>query len=168
MQIRLAELTDVPPILQIYETARQLMRTSGNPTQWGDSYPSVEIVTNDIEHEQSYVCIDDDGDIVGVFCYFVGIEPTYNNIYEGKWLNDDPYGVIHRIASSGKHKGIASFCINWCLSNHNNIRIDTHRNNHAMHHLLSKMGFTSCGIIYLENGSERVGYGKERHSNKMI
>lgn len=160
MQIRVTELADLPAVMRIYESARQLMRDSGNPSQWGSGYPSVEIVIADIEQGQSYVCVDDDGDIVGVFCYFVGDEPTYRNIYEGQWIGDGPYGVVHRIASSGKHRGVATFCINWCLSNHPNIRIDTHRNNHAMHHLLSKMDFTRCGIIYLEDGSERVGYEK--------
>ncbi len=159
MYIRPSSKSDLPAILQIYETARQLMRQSGNPTQWGASYPSVEIVTDDIEKGQSYVCIDNDGDIVGVFCYFVGIEPTYSKIYDGNWLsNAQTYGVIHRIASSGKHKGVANHCIQWCISQHSPIRIDTHHDNQAMHHILAKLGFARCGIILLEDGSERVAY----------
>ena len=33
-----------------------------------------------------------------------------------------------------------------------NIRIDTHKDNHIMQHNLSKYGFTYCGIIYIASG----------------
>jgi hypothetical protein len=32
----------------------------------------------------------------------IGKDPTYAVIENGNWLNDEPYGVIHRIASNGR------------------------------------------------------------------
>ena len=90
------------------------------------------------------------------------IEPAYNIITDGEWLSDEPYGVIHRIASDGSEKGIGTFCINWVFDNCKHIRIDTHKDNKVMQNLLNKLGFKYCGIINLpiEDG-ERVAYEKE-------
>jgi hypothetical protein len=38
------------------------------------------------------------------------------------------------------------------------IRIDTHRDNFIMKHILAKYGFTECGVIYLESGDPRDAY----------
>ena len=37
---------------------------------------------------------------------------------------------------------------------------DTHRDNTIMQHLITKHGFTYCGIILLANGDERLAYQK--------
>ena len=41
-----------------------------------------------------------------------------------------------------------------------NLRIDTHRDNVIMRHVIEHYGFTYCGIIYLLNGDERLAYQK--------
>lgn len=158
--IRPTTLGDLPRLMQIYETARRFMQQTGNGSQWTGGYPQKELLINDIELKQSYVCTGGNDEILAAFCYFIGKEPTYLNIYQGAWLNQAPYGVIHRIASSGKQKGVAEACINWCLQKSQNIRIDTHRDNKVMQHILQKLQFTYCGIIYLENGDERLAYQK--------
>ena len=160
MRIRPSTHSDLPQLLQIYETARRFMQQTGNAGQWVDGYPKEELLISDIKQGHSYVCLNENNEIVGTFYYIVGEEPTYLNIYEGSWLNDDRYGVIHRIASSGKQKGIAETCINWCLEKCGNLRIDTHCDNKVMQNILQKLGFTYCGIIYLENGDERLAYQK--------
>ncbi len=71
------------------------------------------------------------------------------------------YGVIHRIASSGVCRGAASFCLKWALAQCGNVRIDTHRNNQVMQNLLRKNGFSYCGIIFTEDGSERLAFQKK-------
>ena len=160
MRIRPSTHSDLPQLLQIYETARRFMQQTGNAGQWVDGYPKEELLISDIKQGHSYVCLNENNEIAGTFYYIVGEEPTYLNIYEGSWLNNDSYGVIHRIASSGKQKGIAETCINWCLEKCRNLRIDTHRDNKVMQNILQKLGFTYCGIIYLENGDERLAYQK--------
>ena len=80
----------------------------------------------------------DSGRIVGVFTYIQGTESTYIRIYNGSWLNEEPYGVVHRIASTNSIKGVATYCLNWCLDKCKNIRIDTHRDNVVMQNSIRK------------------------------
>lgn len=160
MEIRNTTLENLDNVMKIYANARQYMRENGNMNQWVNGYPSMELITKDINNKFSYVCLDDNK-IVGTFCFIQGVDPTYINIYEGKWLNEDPYGVIHRIASDRHQKGVASYCLAWCINQCKNIKIDTHRDNIIMQNLLIKNGYTKCGIIYLEDGSERIAYQKK-------
>ena len=67
-------------------------------------------------------------------------------------------GYIHRMAASGKRKGVSEACLNWCFEHFENIRVDTHRDNKVMQHILAKYGFQRCGIIYVKNGTERIAY----------
>ena len=87
------------------------------------------------------------------------IEDILNyDVIEGKWLNDEPYGTIHRIASNGTEKGIMKICLDYCDNYVSNIRIDTHKDNKIMQHLLEKFNFKYCGIIYLSDGNPRLAY----------
>ena len=47
--IEKAKLEDLPRILQIYASARKFMKQSGNPKQWGDSFPPESLLVKDIE-----------------------------------------------------------------------------------------------------------------------
>ena len=86
-----------------------------------------------------------------------GVEPTYLKIFEGRWLNDSPYATIHRIGSRLGAKGVLKAAVQ-AASVYKNIRIDTHRDNAIMQHVLEKEGFKYCGIIYLLSGDERLAY----------
>ena len=86
--------------------------------------------------------------------YNEGEDHTYQNIYNGKWINTAPYGVVHRITSDRTVKGAASFCLDWAFKKCRNLKIDTHKDNQIMQHLLEKNGFTYCGIIYTDDGTE--------------
>ncbi len=161
MEIRKANLADLPRMMEIYADARAYMRDHGNATQWAGGYPSEERICEDIGAGESYVCVED-GDILGVFCFFIHKDPTYDVIYEGSWLNDEPYGVIHRIAVAKHRRGVASFCYEFALSKCPNLRIDTHRDNIPMQNSLIKNGFQRCGIIHLQNGDPRIAFQKRR------
>lgn len=156
-EIVMAEVKDVDTILQIYEIAKQYMIASGNPNQWNGAYPERQLLMSDIEKGQLYVC-KADGVIRGVFAYIIGDDPTYAHIEDGEWLNDKPYGTIHRIASDGSVKGIFKKCVEFCLERCEDLRVDTHHDNHTMQHLLEKYGFHRCGIIYLQSGAARFAY----------
>ena len=154
MKIRKSTPADLPAILKIYENARAFMRDSGNPTQWGNNHPPREAAEADIAHGESYVC-EKENEILAVFFFSTRPDPTYTKI-DGAWPNNQPYGVIHRIARAKNAHGAGEFCIRWCQSQIPDIRIDTHEANTPMLNLLHKLGFTRCGIIWLENGEERV------------
>ena len=160
MKIRKTTLDDMDVILKIYTDARSFMASHGNPTQWGSIYPSQALLENDIQSGYSYVC-EEHGKIVATFFYRFGTDDTYLKIYNGEWLDESPYGVVHRIASDGTIRGTASFCLQWALEQCGNLRIDTHRDNTVMQHTLDKNDFTYCGVIYLEDGSERIAYQKK-------
>ena len=160
MEIRQTKPEELDSVMGIYAHARQFMAEHGNAGQWGTTKPDREEVAADIEQGHSYVCVEK-GEIIAVFYYKEGVDPTYVKIYEGAWVNDAPYGVVHRIASAGKVKGAGSFCLNWAFQQCGNLKIDTHRDNIVMQNTLKKNGFVQCGIIYLEDGDERLAYQKE-------
>lgn len=160
LKIRRTNIEEIMPAMELYAQARMFMRQTGNASQWINGYPSVEIVKKDIAEGNSYVCIEENGDPVGIFCFKQGTEPNYVRIEEGEWLNDEPYGVIHRLGASGRRKGIARVCIDWCFQQCRNVRVDTHRDNLIMQRVLEKSGFQKCGIIYVEDGSPRIAYQK--------
>ncbi len=159
MYIRKTEKKDVAAVSQIYAEARAYMRALGNPDQWPEGYPGKREILADIADGVGYVC-EEDGEIIAVFHYKCGIDPTYVNIYEGEWLNSLPYAVIHRIAVKYHGRGIVRFCFDECFKRMPNIKIDTHKQNLPMQRALEKAGFKYCGIIYLENGAERIAYQK--------
>ncbi len=146
-------------VLRIYDRARHFMAEHGNPNQWGNTNPPAARVRQDIDEGNSYVCMAG-GEIAAVFYYKEGEDPTYRVIENGAWVNDAPYGVVHRISSAGIVKGAGSFCVRWAFSRCGNLRIDTHRDNTVMQNMLKKNGFVYCGIIHLEDGAERLAFQK--------
>ena len=177
MRIRHTGLEDLDRVMEIYAYAREFMARTGNPRQWGPTcWPPRELILSDIEHGKSYVCVEDylPGEtgqenavpcerILGTFYYDCGkdIEPTYHMIVDGAWMDDSPYGVVHRIAAAEGTKGVGSFCINWAYDQSGHLRIDTHGDNKVMQGLLRKLGFLSCGTIYVvEDNDPRIAYEK--------
>lgn len=156
MRIRKSLLSDVPRMLEIYEYARQFMRRSGNPTQWRDGYPSIDLLRSDIERGISFV-VESDEIVVATFVFVIGEEPTYMHI-EGKWCDNGSYGTVHRIASDGSVKGIADFCLKYCKGIIGNIRIDTHSDNHVMLSWIRRSGFSYCGVIHVSDGTPRYAF----------
>lgn len=165
IRIRKGTAADIDAIMTVYDTARQYMRDSGNCNQWINGYTSHQLVAEDIASGNSYVGVDDDGDIVMAFAFFIGKDPTYSVIEDGKWPDDLPYGTIHRLGSSGKHHGILGICVKHCLTEIDNIRLDTHADNKTMQRAAEKLGFRRCGIIYCDDGSPRIAYHK--HSGRL-
>ncbi len=162
MEIRKSKPTDLDTIMEIYAYARKFMEEHGNPNQWGPTHwPPKSLIEKDIAQGKSYVC-QHNGNIVGVFFFDAGqdIEATYRNI-EGKWIGNDNYGVVHRIATNGIKKGVGSFCIDWAYQQCGHLRIDTHTDNVVMQNLLTKLDFKKCGIIYVaEDNYPRFAYEK--------
>jgi hypothetical protein len=145
--------------MEIYAYARRFMKENGNPSQWSDSRPSALTVASDIENHNCFV-ITQGKEICGVFAFIIGADPTYNVIENGSWLNDEPYGVIHRIASAGKCPGIMNFALDYCEAQIGNIRIDTHRDNMIMQHILERHDYIKCGTIYADDATPRIAYQK--------
>ena len=155
--IRAATPADLPAILEVYRKARAFMAQSGNPTQWGTTYPQPELVEEDIRLGHLFVDTQQDR-ICGVFMFALGDDPTYAHIENGAWLDDSPYAVIHRVAADGTATGLLGRCLSFCRAQCDHLRIDTHEHNHIMQARLLRAGFTFCGTIYTQDGSPRLAY----------
>ena len=158
--IRRSTKEDIPSILEIFKSAKQYMRLQGHKSQWGDQYPGEKDIEKDIENGVSFVGIDGEGGIFMTFAFVTGEDPTYKKIWEGEWLNDSPYGTIHRIASNGKSRGVLQFACDYCFEIVDNLRIDTHKDNKAMLKALNDLEFKKCGVIICRDGSPRVAFQK--------
>lgn len=172
MRIRHSAEADLWRIMEIYSFARKYMAEHGNPNQWGPTkWPPETLIRSDIRNGNSYVCLNDEGNVIGTFFFIHGqdIEPTYREITNGAWLDDSPYGVVHRIAGDGSEKGIGVFCINWAFEQCGHLRIDTHGDNIIMQNLVKKLGFVHCGTIYVEeDNNPRLAFEKTAAGRKGV
>ena len=158
MLIRQATTGDIDDIMRTYDTARTFMRANGNSSQWVNGYPSRELVEDDIAQGACFVIEGDDGCIHGVFAFFIGDDPTYAIIEDGAWLNDEPYGTIHRIGSDGALRGALAAAVAFACKRAGNVRVDTHADNTPMQNALIKAGFIRCGVIYCQDGTPREAF----------
>ena len=138
--IRHANINDVEEIVKIIDQAKAYLK-SKNIDQWQHGYPDATDVINDINNGHGYVLVDDR--VVGYAAIIYGHDDNYDYIEDGKWLNEDKYGVIHRICidDSLKGKGLAS-------------------ENRSMQRLIAKNGFIKCGIVYMSDKTSRYAYQK--------
>lgn len=159
--INRANPDDAQVIMHLVDVARRTMQENGNPHQWPEGYPSSAVIDDDLQRGDCYIVCDTADKVVGSFVLRQGPDPSYGHIYEGKWLDDSmPYYVIHRVTSLPAAHGVFSAIISYCIQHSNNLRIDTHRDNHIMRHLAEKNGFAYCGIIHLSRArsAERLAY----------
>ena len=172
MKIRKSTDQDLERIMEIYSYARNYMAEHGNPNQWGPTnWPPEVLIRNDIRDGNSYVCLNDEGTVIGTFFFLYGedIEPTYREITDGAWLDGSPYGAVHRIAGDGSEKGIGAFCITWAFEQCQHLRIDTHGDNIVMQNLVRKLGFVHCGTIYVEEDNyPRLAFEKTDSGRKNM
>ena len=157
MIIRNATQNDLNAIEYVYECARGYMRSHGNMTQWLNGYPYPDVIDADIKAGNLFVLEDEEG-IFGVFAFEPGNDPTYAVIENGDWLNSKPYYAIHRVASSGRRKGVFYEAFDFCAKRSDQLRIDTHADNITMQRAVENCGFVRCGVIYTWDGSPRIAY----------
>jgi hypothetical protein len=158
------------------------MRADGNTEQWSaPGFPPPALILHDIERGGGFVIEISPRDpsglgrkdeesvipsgagggveksIVAYFALLPSPEPTYN-VIDGAWLTDEPYGVIHRMASYPDTHGVFAAIMDFAAARYAHLRIDTHHDNRIMRYLIEKHGFTYCGIIWLPDGTERLAY----------
>ncbi|MDR1801181.1 MAG: GNAT family N-acetyltransferase [Lachnospiraceae bacterium] len=170
VSVRKAVFGDLPAIMLIIEQAKVFLRDCGIK-QWQDGYPQPEDIESDIENKEGYVLVKENGfsqsgsvsaAIAGYFCLAKRDEPDYA-IIDGAWLNDEPYGVIHRSAIDNESKGkglskvIFDFAKKSCIEDGiYNLRVDTQDENTRMQHIILKNGYTFCGIVQVPEGPRKA------------
>lgn len=165
MEFRNSVESDINNIMNIIKQAQEYFRKNGI-SQWQNNYPNEEIIKNDIFNKFSYVLVKRSMIAGTVAVSFAG-EENYRFIYEGDWISNKNYAVIHRIAVKDDYKGqgLSSYMIeqveSMCLNKDvHSIRVDTHEKNISMQKLLIKNEFQFCGIIYLGDKSKRLAFEK--------
>ena len=157
--LKLATTNEIDIIMKIITDAKTYLRQQGL-SQWNlaDGYPKKEDMLKDIENGNCYLYIENE-EIIG--CVSILFTPDENYIeIDGKWLSNDQYASIHRIAISNnnhnKNIGVKMLLAAEEIVKNNNcfsIKIDTHKNNIPMSKTIEKAGYRYCGIIKLKRSN---------------
>lgn len=163
MKLRKANFSDAIAIWEILQQAIEQRRKDGSE-QWQNGYPNQQTVYNDITNGNGYVITNNDL-VIAYAAIIFGVEPAYNEIY-GRWLTNDNYVTIHRVATSNsvKGQGVATklFKLIEELSVENNvfsIKVDTNFDNIPMLRILEKLDYSYCGEIFF-GGAPRKAFEK--------
>ncbi len=163
MNIRKAVSSEIPAIWKIIQQAIERRKQDGSQ-QWQDGYPNEQSIHTDLANGSAYVLVEND-QILAYAAIIFDIEPAYTDI-EGKWLTDEDYVVVHRVATSNEAigKGIATHVFKLIEdlaidSEVYSIKVDTNFDNLPMLKILDKLGYTYCGEVFFR-GSERKAFEK--------
>lgn len=153
--IRLARVNDIDQIWQLRLETSALLKDR-HIDQWQYHKPEKATLLEDISLGEFFV-EEVDNHIVGMIAIKKGIEPTYNQIFDGSWGYDRPYITIHRLAVKkdclGKNisVGLMKFAHEHTLSQgFDYIRIDTHEDNIYAQRLFMSLGYKLRGFILLD------------------
>ena len=162
-----AKISDLNYIMTIINSSKQFLKEAGS-NQWQNGYPDENIIKEDINNGHGWI-LKVNGKTAGYAACIIGKDPTYANIEDGEWANDeDPYATIHRLAISGDYRGqhLSSQLMSNLISamrvkGIENYRIDTAPINKIVQKLATSSGFKYRGIIEVDNepiDPERVAY----------
>lgn len=165
MEIRKTTYEDLAAIMEIVAGAQRLLHDRGID-QWQDGYPTEEVIVGDIRNGYSHI-LSDKGRVCATTAISFDGEPTYATIRNGRWPDDEPYAVVHRLAvrSDSLGNGYAEMMLGFAESESlsrgiRRIRVDTHADNTPMQRLLEKSGYVPCGDITLASGAPRRAFIK--------
>ena len=163
MNFRKATFSEQSFIWSILQEAIEQRKQDGSD-QWQNGYPNEQTVRDDITNGYAFVLVDNDV-IIACASVIFGVESAYNDI-QGRWLTNNDYAVVHRVATSNsaKGKGVATFLFkkieDLCIEQKvYNIKIDTNFDNVPMLKIIAKLGYSYCGEI-LFSGAPRKAYEK--------
>lgn len=128
------------------------MNKAGN-FQWDDTYPSKEIIRQDIKNRHLYVAVIDDK-VVGSVTINAVFPPEYATV---NWKTSPNTYTFHRMMVSVKHRGegIANELFNYIRQRGEwmglrSIRVDTNEHNPAMISLFEKHNYSQVGTVQLK------------------
>lgn len=157
---RKATTLEIPVIWEILQQAIVRRKQDGSE-QWQDGYPNLQSVQNDVEKGLGFVLTEGEK-IVGYSAVLINNEPEYAKII-GKWITNDDFVVVHRVAISESHigKGLAIKIMqhieNFALTNSiYSIKADTNFDNAAMLKIFEKLGYQYCGKVYFRGGERKA------------
>lgn len=153
MNIRLANMRDLPNVLEIMHEVIPMMRAEGN-LQWDDTYPSQSILELDIKEHNLFVAVEE-GQVVGVVVINALFPPEYDHVI---WSTSPNTYTFHRLMVHPAHrgKGIAETLFRYVeyrgqLMGLRSIRVDTNENNKAMLSLFDKYAYQFVGKVHFRD-----------------
>lgn len=166
MHIEKAQLSDYERIIEILRDGSNQLAEKGID-QWQGDYPNPEHVKEDVKNGFAYLVHSDDDETVGTFTILPAPDHAYDEL-DGQWLKEtDRYLTIHRVAIHSSHAGhgyasqLFEAVIDY-VKNHRtdieSLRIDTHEDNKAMQHLITKSGFTRVGTLHGVYRPKEISY----------
>lgn len=162
-QFRLAIETEIPQIWSILQQAIERRKNDGS-NQWQNGYPNPETVQDDIAKGHGFVLTEGET-LVSYGAVIINDEPAYLDI-KGKWLTNDDFVVVHRVAISEAYLGkglvqkMFAYIEDFARKNKiYSIKVDTNFDNQAMLRIMEKLGYTFCGEVYF-SGSPRKAFEK--------
>ncbi len=157
---------DEPFIWEIIQQAIARRKKDGSK-QWQDGYPNLDVIKNDIQKENGFV-LTLENDFIGYCAVLINDEPEYEKII-GKWLTNDDFVVVHRIAIAEKYLGqslsqivlkkVEEFAKDKKIYS---IKVDTNFDNFAMLKIFDKMSYSYCGEVFFR-GNARKAFEKILH-----
>ena len=158
---RKARLEDLDLIEDIAKSAIAFLKDHGID-QWNNGYPNKEVFLEDIKLERGFL-LDD----IAYVAIILDGDPNYLKI-NGAWHQDAEYAALHRtmvksaLTNKGNGKRLFLSAQDYIKKmGYEYIRIDTHKDNFIMRHLLEKLDYKLCGTITLAyDKSKREAYDK--------
>lgn len=157
MNIIKAGKNDIVQILEITRSCARAM-IQNEIYQWNESYPSNEVLMNDIELGQIWK-LENKQSIIGVMVLTEIEDDEYKDV---KWLTKNGSSIyVHRLAVHPDFQGqgcaqlLMTYAENYALEhNYKSIRLDTFSQNKRNQRFYKKRNFTELGTIFFPNQSE--------------
>lgn len=152
MNIRRANSSDLPAVMEIVSLVVPIMQAAGN-FQWDETYPNEEKFSQDILNDDLWVAESSEGAVCGVAALTADQSPEYSDC---GWDLTETAIVPHRMAvhPSIQRSGIAKAFMKKAEElavekGFKFVRIDTNKLNTAMQIMFSKLGYEYSGEISL-------------------
>ena len=150
MMLRLAEVNDIPEIMELVRGVVPVMNAAGN-FQWDEFYPNAAVFERDIALAQLWICEADS--IAGVAAITTDQEFEYKEV---GWDLAEEAIVVHRLAVGVDYqgRGVAGSLMNKAEAlaierGINVLRVDTSSANPATQRLFPKLGYKFGGRYIL-------------------
>lgn len=153
MNIRLANMRDLPSVIDILHRVVPFMHRNGN-YQWDRVYPSPADFTQDIQQYNLFVAVENRV-VIGAVTVDANFPVEYSAV---PWNSSPNSYTFHRLMVDPEHhgKGIAEALFRYVeyrgqLMGLRSIRVDTNENNTAVLDLFRKYNYNYVGNVQFRN-----------------
>jgi len=151
MEISLAKPEQLPELVRLYTACMRAMRAAGIE-QWGEDYPTADIIKQDVDRGEMHVLGEQNGAIVAAICLNEDQNELYSTV---EWTDAAPVLVVHRlcVAPERQRNGIAARMMDFAeerawQEGYAGIRLDTYSGNPPAVRLYERRGYRRTGEVF--------------------